>query len=138
LQQAISEISGLGIDQSVIPLEIKEAEGKGYVFICVKSKDNQSGTGKVHAPRVLYAPIGKYDQMVKDIPRFKGLFNGMFNLVVILHDPTLPMPKKKKAKGLSPTHKSKVKEMLEEGKSAKEIAEALNVSIERVEAHLGL
>jgi len=113
-----------------------------FVYIGIKTKDSPDGMSKIHGSTKLFAPVDMNARMVKDIPLFKGLFNGMYNKVIMLHDPSLPATplkkEEKKAKGLSPTHKAKVKEMIEEGKGTIQIAEALNVSTERIEAYLGL
>ena len=130
------------INESEIPKFINKGEAAEYVFVCIKSKDNRDGTAKIHQPSILYAPQGKYNKMVKDIPRHKGIFNGMFNKVVILHDPTvISIPKAKKEKGLSPKHKKAVKEMLEAGQGQDDaglhaIAEELGVTFERVKAYI--
>ena len=99
MQTAIQELKGMVKN---IPLLINEGEAQDYVFMCVKSKDTLDGTSKVHSGKVLYASESKYHEMVADIKRHGGLFNGMFNKIVMLNDPTmLPHiedPKKKNLK----------------------------------------
>ena len=142
LQQAIQELSDFDLINFEIPTKIQAGEQSDYVVICVKSKDNSAGTKKIHEARLCYAPVHKWRAMEveKASGRVKGMFLGMFQKEVILHNPTLPNVKPKaakpKVKGLSPTHKSKANEMQEQGASAVDIADALGVDLERVEAHL--
>ena len=137
LALAIQELNGM-VSASDVPTTINGGEAEGYVFVGVKSSDNQSGTAKVHKAKLLYATLGKHQEMVKMKHVFNGLFNGMFNKLVILHNPTLPLAaeEKPKVKGLSPTHKSKVKELAAAGVGALEIASELEIKVERVEAYL--
>jgi hypothetical protein len=98
------------------------------------------GTAKVHSARLSYAPHDKWREMLieQKSGRVKGLFNGMYNKVVVLHNPTIPLAaeEKPKVKGLSPTHKSKVKELAAAGVGSLEIASELEIKVERVEAYL--
>jgi hypothetical protein len=88
LKLATQELSGI-VEAKHIPKTINLGESLGYVFIGIKSRDNASGTAKDHFMKVLYAPISKYNYMEKNRHLFGGLFNGMYNKVVILHDPTI-------------------------------------------------
>ena len=141
LQLAIAELNGI-IKSSDVPTTINVGEAGGYVFIGIKSSDNQSGTAKIHKGKMLYAPISKYEYMKKHTIVFGGLFNGMFNQLVLLHDPTIPVVEpKKEVKDLSPKQKKAVNDLMEEGKGQddeglKEIAEQVGVSFERVKAYI--
>ena len=124
---------------------INEGEAMEYVYIGIKSKDTQDGMGKIHGATKLFATIEMNARMVKDIPLLKGLFNGMYQKVIMLHDPTLPAtkvePKAKKEKGLSPTQKSAVNALLEEGKGKDDeglnfIAEEVGITMTRLKAYI--
>jgi DNA-binding NarL/FixJ family response regulator len=126
-----------------IPKEYpKESLKNHYICIGIKSKDSADGMQKVHSARMLGAGLNFWHKMQRQVKAgtFKSMFAGIYDKIVILHNPTLPMakeePKEKKVKGLSPKHKSKVKEMLEAGEEVATIAEELSVSIERIEAYL--
>jgi hypothetical protein len=121
-----------------MPKTINLGESLGYVFIGIKSRDNASGTAKDHFMKVLYAPISKYNYMEKNRHLFNGLFNGMYNKVVILHDPTKPAAKEAgtKSTGLSPTVKGRVKTMFKDGIPTEEIAKDLDVDLALVVAHI--
>jgi hypothetical protein len=140
LQQAIEELSDFNLPKGSIPKKIHERESLGYVCVGIRSRDNLTGTAKVHNSKIIYSPIGKWEDMEREVAagRFKGVFNGQFNAVIVLHNPKLPNVKeeKPKVKGLNPKQKSKAKEMKEEGKELLEIALELDVELERVEAYL--
>lgn len=149
LQQATQELSNLNLGQFEIPTEYKVSDLKAhYICIGIKSKDSADGLHKVHSARMLGAGLNFWRKMQRQVQQgtFKSLFAGIYDKIVILHNPTLPMakeekPKEKKVKGLSPTHKSLVKEKLEAGEGQddeglKAIAEEINVSFERVKAYV--
>ena len=144
LNQATQELNGI-IKASEVPSTINSGEASGYVYIVVKSKDNLDGTAKMHDTKMIYAPIDKHKAMVLEIPRYRGLWNGMFNKVVILHDPTLPNvveePEEKDVKDLSPSQKSKVNAAMAEGKGQddeglKAIGKEFNISFDRLKAYI--
>ena len=127
-----------------IPKEIQEAEKEYFVTVCIKSRDNADGTRKVHEGITRYAGRNHWNEMNRQVHGnkqgkgkvFKAIYGGVFNKVVILHNPDLKhAPVKKEVKGLSPTHKSEAKKMKEEGQSNEDIAEALGVELERVNAY---
>ena len=144
--QATQELKGIAINK--IDFLINEGEATGYVYIGIKTKDSQDGMSKVHGATKLYAPTDMHNRMKKDVEVskiVKGLFNGMYNKMIILHDPTMPMhveePKKKELKGLSPIQKSKVNAMMEAGQGSddeglKAIGKELNISFDRLKAYL--
>ncbi len=149
LQQAIQESSNLNLGNFNIPNEIPVQGAKNhYICIGVKSKDSLDGMSKVHTAKKLSCSINQWNKMLRQVKQgvFKAVFAGMYNKIIILHNPTLPMakeekPKEKKVKGLSPTHKGKVNALLEAGKGQddeglKEIAKEVGVSFERVKAYV--
>lgn len=145
LHQATQELKGIDLGGFVIPTEIASGEKSEYVCVCIKSKDNVSGTAKVHHARLCYAPIDKWREMLSAVKAgiVKGVFNGVFNLVVILNNPTMPevKPKEEKVKELSPIQKKKVNDLMEDGngqddEGLKAIAKEVNVSFARIKAYI--
>tara|TARA_R110000803_G_scaffold101982_4_gene170001 strand:- start:188 stop:643 length:456 start_codon:yes stop_codon:yes gene_type:complete len=138
-QQATQELSSFYLGAFKVPSKIQDGEKAEYVCVCIKSRDNQDGTAKEHSAKVCYAPVQKWREMQQEVRsgRTSGVFLGMFSKVVILHNPTMPLvaESKPKVKGLSPTQKSKIAVFLEDDMTFPEMAEALNVSLERVVAH---
>jgi hypothetical protein len=137
LAQATQELSNL-IPSEHIPTGINKGEAEGYVFIGIKSRDNASGTAKNHFMKVLYAPVSKYAYMEKNKHLFGGLFNGMYNKIVILHNPTKPMaaPEKAKSKKLSNVVKGKIKTMFKvDGIPVEEIAKVLELDADKVKEY---
>lgn len=134
LALAIQELSGM-VAMSDVPTTIQSGEAGGYIFIGVKSSDNQSGTAKVHKAKMLYAPINKYNDMLKTQHVFNGIFNGMFNKLVMLHDPTIPAVKEV-TKKISNIDKGKIKTMHSNGLPSDEIAATLGLEVEKVEEYI--
>jgi hypothetical protein len=126
-----------GLVTNKIDFLINEGEEKGYVYIAIKTKDSPDGMSKIHGATKLFAPQSMHDQMTKDIPLFKGLFNGMYNKIVILHDPTMPNvePKETGAKKMSNVAKGKIKTMFKDGMPVEEIAMALDLDLEKVKEY---
>ena len=139
LQEAKQELSNFDLGNFKIPSKINPGEVTDYVVVCIKSKDNRDGTAKIHEAKICYAPVTKWVEMgrEKSSGRVTGMFLGMFNKEVILHNPTMPLviEVKPKAKGLSPTHKGKVKSMVNEGASVEEIATELKQDLDKVKAY---
>lgn len=141
---AVAELATFNLGDYEIPNEIQEAEKNFYVTVCVKSKDNIDGTAKVHQALTRYADRNKWNEMRRQSTGknaiFKTAFGGVFNKVVIVHDPTLktePVNKEEpKKKGLSPTIKSKIKALHLEGKDAEVIATELEKDLELVSAYI--
>jgi len=149
LQQATQELSSLNLGSFSIPDSFPVDGMKNhYICIGVKAKQSADKMSTIHTAKRLSADINQWRKMERQVKQgvFKSMFAGMYNKIVILHNPTLPMAKEeklkeKKVKGLSPTHKSKVNAMMEEGKGQddeglKAIAEELNISFERVKAYV--
>jgi len=148
LQQATQELSSLNLGSFSIPSNISTKEKGYYVCVGVKARQSKDGMSTLYEAKTLYAMPSLWQEMEREAKsgRVKGMFLGIFNKIVILHNPTLPMakeekPKDKKIKGLSPTHKSKVNAMMEEGKGQddeglKAIAEELGITFERVKAYI--
>jgi hypothetical protein len=132
MQQAMDELQAFDLGAFEIPDEIQLAETESYVCICIKSKDNQEGTAKIHSSRLCYANTDKWAQMNGEIKakRSKGLFAGLFNKVVILHNPTLP-----NTFGMD-WQENQVNELLDRGKDAAFIAQNLGVMQSDVEKFL--
>ena len=128
-----------------IPNEIQEAEKEYFVTVCIKSRDNADGTRKVHEGITRYACRHHWNEMNRQVHGnkqgkgkvFKALYGGVFNKVVILHNPDLkPAPiENPTVKDLAPKHKAEAKKLKEEGQSNEDIAEALGVELERVQAY---
>lgn len=97
IAKATEELKPFNLPTDAIPKAIHEREALGYVCIGIRSRDNAAGTAKVHTHKVLYAPISKWEDMEREMQsgRFKNVFNGQFNAVVILHNPKLPKAKNK-------------------------------------------
>lgn len=89
---AVKELAKFDLAGYEIPKEIQKAEENFYVTVCIKSKDNADGTAKIHKAITRYADINKWNQMRRQVQGkgaiFKNFFGGMFNKVVIVHDPT--------------------------------------------------
>jgi len=146
LAQATKELSNLDLGDYKIPKLIHETEAKyHYVCIGIRSRDALDGMSKIHTARTVYSSINKWQDMKREVTsgRVKTVFNGAFAKVVILNNPTLPAsaPKKPKVKDLSPTQKSKVNALMEEGKGQddeglKAIAKEVGVSFDRVKAYI--
>ena len=142
--QATQELQG--VVTNPIDYLINEGEATGYVYLGIKTKDSADGMRKIHGATKLFAPPSKHHQMLKNAHLFGGgLFNGMYNKMIILHDPSLPAhvekQPKKEVRGLSPTQKSKVNAMMEEGKGEndeglKAIGKELNISFDRLKAYI--
>lgn len=140
LQQATQELRDMNLGDFVIP-DSFPAKGMDKYYICigVKAKDSVDKMSKIYTAKKVTASINQWRKMERQVKvgLFKSMFGGVFGKLVMLHDPTIK-PSPKKPKVLSPTHKSKVKELVESGKGTKEIAEELNIDIKRIEAYLNL
>ena len=147
LQQATQELSKYDLQGFEVPKTISEKEKPYYVCVGVKSMTNANGMGMTYTAKTLYAMPSMWQEMEREVKsgRVKGMFNGVFNLIVILNNPTLPevaeSAPEKKIKGLSPSQKSLVNAMREEGKGEndeglKNIAKEVGVSFERVKAYI--
>lgn len=143
LAQAVKELATFNLQGYEPRQEIQEAEKGHYLCACIMSRDNADGTAKIHEVKEVFANQKKWFQMEEQVKHkiVKGMFNGMFNRVVILHNPTLkeaPKTEKPKpettTKSLSPAQKKAVKEMLEQGAGVQEIAHDLQIEVERIEA----
>jgi hypothetical protein len=122
MQQAMDELQAFDLGAFKIPNEIQLAETESYVCICIRSRDNTEKTAKIHQAKLCYAPKTKWDWMqAEQKAGRKGLFGGVFNLVVILHNPTLP-----NTFGMD-WQESQANELLERGKDAAFIAQSLGV-----------
>ena len=142
-KEAVQELSNLDLGSFVIPKEgnAHEVEGREahYHYVCIKSHDNRDKTAKIHTAVLQLLSISDYHKQTKQIKdgTFKSFFAGLYNKIVMLHDPTMK-PKaetKEETKGLSPTQKSKVKTMLGEGHTTKDISLELDIELERIEAY---
>jgi hypothetical protein len=122
-----------------IPEEIQK-RGSDSVYQCIgiKAYDSADGFTKLYHGRVLTANTNMWNKMQRHLKKgiYKGLFNNMFDKVVILHDPTIKPKKKKEVKNLSPQNKGKVKTMFGDGMSAEEIAAELNQPLNAVEKYI--
>jgi hypothetical protein len=124
--------------------EIQEAEKNRYLCICVLATDSPDGMSKNYEAKETFCTEKKWMQMHDQIKTgmVSGVFNGMYNKVVILHNPNAKLaskaePKKTETtKQLSPAQKKAVKEMFEVGTGAVEIANDLQIEVERVEAFI--
>ena len=151
MKQTNQEMQGLVTNE--IDFLINEGEAMGYVYIAIKTKDSQDGMSKIHGASKLFAPPEMHQQMTKAIPLFKGLFNGMYNKVIVLHDPTIPMVESTDHDGtikgepfkttgrLSDTKKEAIDKLMEEGKGTddkglNEIAKTVNVSFAKVKEYI--
>jgi len=88
-----------------IPSEIEPLDAPFYHTVCIKSRDTADGMGKIHHARIIKTGFNDWQKMEAQIKAgtFKGMHGGMFNKVVVLHDPTIKEePKEKKAKGDEP------------------------------------
>jgi hypothetical protein len=141
LQQAKAELANLTFSNGFeIPEEIQDVEAKHYyACIGIKAKDTADGFSKTYNGRLLWAGMNKWNKMKRQIQQgvFKKEFADMFDKIIILHDPTMkPKAVKPKVKALSPTHKKAVNDMVSESKTVEEIAAALDIEVERIEAYL--
>ena len=140
LAQATQELSNLNLNGFVIPTDYPpEGMDKYYICVGIKSSDSVDKMSKIHKARTVSASINQWSKMQRQVKQgfVKKIFVGMYDKIVILHDPTIKeQPKKNLVKGLSPTHKSKVKELAAAGVGALEIASELEIKVERVEAYL--
>ena len=122
-----------------MPQEIDAKAAKNhYWLVCIKATDAKNGMDKIYSFKTRVISINQFNKMQRQVDKgiFKQLFGDIFNKVIVLHNPTLKAaPVKKEVKGLSPTHKSEAKKLKEEGQSNEDIAEALGLELERVNAY---
>ena len=134
----------------VVPTQItetKDANGNDnhYHFVCVRLSDVGADKDKVRRGKHIAISINQYNKIQRQIKNgvIKQMFGGTWHSVYVLHNPTLkPAPQTEEIKDLSPTQKSKVKAMMEEGKGQddeglKEIGKALNISFKRLKLYIG-
>ena len=140
LKQAQQELATISFSNGFeIPAEIKEeGSDKHYVFIGVKARDTADGFSKVYAGKKLVASINQYNKMRRmvDKGQYKTAFAGIFDKLVMLHDPTVKPKKEEKPKGLSPKQKGEVNKLAKEEKTAEEIAEITGFDLAKIEMHL--
>jgi len=128
----------------VIPEEVKSCpKNNHYYLIGVRRKKSKSLTDQSFTGKLVCISINQYRKMQRqhNAGNYKNqnfsLLGGIWQMAVILHDPTIK-PKKTapKVKALSPKHKKAVNEMVEEGKTVEEMANALEIEVERIKAYL--
>ena len=143
-KEAVQELAVYNLQGFEPREEIQEAEKNHYLCICVLATDSADGMYKNYEAKEVFCTEKKWLQMQDQVKTqmVSGIFNGMFNKVVILHNPNAKLaskvePKKTEAtKQLSPAQKKAVKEMFEVGTGAVEIANDLQIEVERVEAFI--
>jgi hypothetical protein len=110
-----------------------------YVFIGVKARDTSDGFSKIYTGKLLVASMNQYNKMRRMVEKgqYKTPFAGIFDKVVLLHDPTLkPAKKEEKVKALSPKQKGEVNKLLAESKSIEEISTITGYDVKRIKAHI--
>ena len=99
---AVKELATIQLQQGFeIPSEVENCDAPFYHTICVKSRDTADGMGKIHHARIIKTGFNDWQKMEAQIKAgtFKAMHGGMFNKVVVLHDPTIKEePKEKKPK----------------------------------------
>jgi hypothetical protein len=140
LPQAEKELSNVELGEFEIPTQIQEQGSKNhYHCICVRAKKGGDKFTQNNFLKVRVVDINQWNKMQRQIKskHFDLEFGDIFDKVVILHNPTLPLAKEK-PKDLSPKQKGQVNKMLEENPEAdaKTIAEAIGVEVERVQAYI--
>lgn len=140
LKQAQQELATISFSNGFeIPTEIQErGSDKVYQFIGIKAFDSADGFSKRYEARTVSAGMRMYNKMNRHLQKgiYKGLFNGIFDKVVLLHDPTYKPKKVEKPKGLSPKQKGQVNKLVEENKSAEEIAKITGFDLAKINMHL--
>jgi hypothetical protein len=97
LEQATKELSKINLGAFEIPNEISEKQAPYYNCIGVKAAQSKDGMSTTYSAKLLYAMPALWQEMEREAKsgRVKGMFNGVFNKIVILHNPTIK-PKKNK------------------------------------------
>lgn len=142
LKQAQQELATISFNNGFeIPTEIQE-KGSDKVYMCigVKASDSADGFTKVYTGKLLTANQNMWNKMNRLVNQgiYKSLFAGIFDKIVMLHDPNYKPAKveKPKVKGLSPKQKGQVNKLVEENKSAEEIAEITGFDLAKINMHL--
>jgi hypothetical protein len=140
LKQAQQELATISFSNGFeIPTEIKEeGSDKAYICIGVKAADSADGFTKVYTGKLLTANQNMWNKMQRLVKQgiYKSLFAGIFDKIVMLHDPTYKPKKEEKPKGLSPKQKGQVNKLVEENKSVEEIAEITGFDLVKINMHL--
>ena len=147
LAKAQTELKGLDLQGFTIPAKIQNAEGLYYVCIGVKETKRVNALGSNYSAKLLYAMPSLWQEMEREAKsgRVPDLFNGVFNKIVILNNPTLAAVKESKpepkVKDLSPKQKKAVNELMESGlgedeAGLKEVAKEVNISLDRLKAYI--
>jgi hypothetical protein len=140
LKQAQQELATISFSNGFeLPKEINEKEAK-YYYACVgvRARDTADGFSKQYEGSLVWATINKWMKMKRQLKEgvFKREFGDMFDKIVIVHDPTYKPKKEEKPKGLSPKQKGQVNKLLEDNKSAEEIAEITGFDLAKINMHL--
>lgn len=123
-----------------MPQEIDAKAAKNhYWLVCIKATDAKNGMDKIYSFKTRVIPMNQFNKMQRQVDKgiFKQLFGDIFNKVIVLHNPTLKAApiEKPTVKDLAPKHKAEAKKLKEEGQSNEDIAEALGIELERVQAY---
>jgi hypothetical protein len=80
-----------------VPTEIQAKESAYYVCVGIKAAQSTDGMSTTYSAKLLYAMPSLWQEMDREAKsgRVKGFFNGVFNKIVILHNPSIK-PKKNK------------------------------------------
>jgi hypothetical protein len=140
LKQAQQELATIRFNNGFeIPEEIqKQGSDKVYMCVGVRALDSTDGFSKIYKGKLLTANQNMWNRMNRLVKQgiYKSLFAGIYDKIVILHDPTIKPKATPKTKDLSPSQKKKVNTLVEEGLTVEVIAEQLNLDIKRIKAYL--
>jgi hypothetical protein len=139
LKQAQAELQTVNFNNGFeIPTEIqKNGSDKVYVCVGVKAFDSPDGFTKQYRGKLLTANQNMWNKMQRLVKQgiYKSVFAGIFDKVVLLHDPSFKAPKEE-IKDLSPKQKKYVNDLVEDGKDIGTISTELNLDIKRIKAYL--
>lgn len=94
---ATRELSEYDLGKFEIPKEIPKKEESYYHIIGLKASDTANGLRKNITARVVIYNYASWERMQQQIKNkmFKSIANGQFNMVSILHNPTIKEVKPK-------------------------------------------
>lgn len=140
LEEAKGELNEYDLGGYKLPTEIKEAEKNDYVLVCIRSSDSKNNMSKVHNAITRYITQTHWNKMQRDLnkkdPTFSMVLNDLFNLVVVMHNPTLKEKKKEKVIEITEEQKVAIGKLLEEGKSIRPIAQELGIKEKHLKPYL--
>ena len=145
LVQATQELSSIDLGNFAIPEEIQEKGAKNHYYcIGVRARDSKDGFTKTYSCKVRTCDLNQWNKMQRQIKQgvFKQPFADVYDRIIMLHNPNVKVkPKAKKEKGLSPTQKKAVNELLEDGQGQddaglKIIAEEVGITMTRLKAYI--